>query len=118
MSVLVWAAMALAGGVGALARYGILLAFERRMIGPAPAAILLVNVSGALVIGVCAGAGLHGDARMIVATGLLGGYTTFSTWMVQSDELRRMNGARWGVANLAVSLLLGFGAVALGVAIG
>jgi len=118
MSVLVWAAMALAGGVGALARYGVLMAFERRMIGPAPAAILLANVSGALVIGICAGAGLHGDARMIVATGLLGGYTTFSTWMVHSDQLRRMNGPAWAAANLLGSLLLGFGAVALGVAIG
>jgi CrcB protein len=119
MTVLVWGAMAVAGGAGALARYGMVLLLERRMTGPAPLAILLVNLSGALAIGVCAGAGLHGDARMIVATGFLGGYTTFSTWMVQSDELaRNMAGPRWAAANLVASLLLGFGAVALGVAIG
>jgi CrcB protein len=119
MSVLVWAAMAVAGGAGALARYGVVLLVERRMLGPAPAAILLVNLTGALVIGVLAGAGLDGDARMIVATGFLGGYTTFSTWMVQSDELARdLTGPRWAAANLIGSLLLGFGAVALGVALG
>jgi CrcB protein len=119
MSVLVWAAMAVAGGVGALARYALVLVFERRLLGPAPAAILLANLSGALVIGVLAGAGLDGDARMIVATGFLGGYTTFSTWMVQTDELaRNLAGSRWAAANLIGSLLLGFGAVALGVALG
>jgi CrcB protein len=118
MTVLVWVAMALAGGAGALARYGMVLLFEHRMVGPAPLAILAVNLSGALIIGACAGAGLGGDARMIVATGFLGGYTTFSTWMVQSDELARLHGPRWAMANVAGSLLLGFGAVALGVALG
>jgi fluoride exporter len=118
VSVLAWAAMAVAGGLGALGRYGMVLVFERRMLGPAPAAILLVNLSGALAIGVLAGAGLDGDARAIAATGFLGGYTTFSTWMVQSDELARLNGPRWAAANLLGSLLLGFGAVALGVAVG
>lgn len=119
MTVLAWAAMTVAGGVGALTRYGMVLLFERRLLAPAPAAILAVNLSGALLIGVLAGAGLDGDARLIAATGFLGGYTTFSTWMVQSDELNRnLAGPRWALANLVGSLLLGFGAVALGVALG
>jgi CrcB protein len=56
---------------------------------------------------------------MVAVTGFLGGYTTFSTWMVHSDELaRNLAGPRWAAANLVASLLLGFGAVALGVAVG
>jgi CrcB protein len=119
LSVLAWAAMAVAGGLGAVARYGMVLLFERRLVAPGPLAILVVNLSGALVIGVLAGAGLDGDARAIAATGFLGGYTTFSTWMVHTDELdRNLAGPRWAAANLLGSLLLGFGAVALGVAVG
>jgi CrcB protein len=119
MTVLVWAAMTVAGGLGAVARYGLVLVFERTLLRSAPQAILAVNLSGALVIGVLAGAGLHGDARLIVATGFLGGYTTFSTWMVQTDELaRNPAGPRFAGINLVGSLVLGFGAVALGVALG
>ncbi len=111
MTVLTWAAMTLAGGAGALSRYGLVLLFERRLLRSGPEAILVANLSGALAIGVLAGAGLDGDARMIAATGFLGGYTTFSTWMVHSDELaRNLAGPRWAVANLLGSLLLGFGA--------
>ncbi len=118
MSVAAWIAMALAGGAGAAARYGVLIAFERMLLLAAPAAILAVNVSGTLVIGLLAGAGLHGEARAIAATGFLGGYTTFSTWMVHSDESARERDWHWAAGNLVVSLLVGFGAVALGVAIG
>jgi CrcB protein len=119
LSVLAWVAMALAGGLGALARWTVLVACERALLANGPTAILAVNLSGALAIGVLAGAGLDGDARMIAVTGFLGGYTTFSTWMVHSDELaRNLAGPRWALANLVGSLLLGFGAVALGVALG
>jgi CrcB protein len=118
VSVVAWVAMALAGGVGAVARWTVLVACERTMLANGPTAILAVNLSGALAIGVLAGAGLDGDARIIAVTGFLGGYTTFSTWMVHSDELaRNLAGPRWAAANLVGSLLLGFGAVALGVAV-
>jgi fluoride exporter len=114
VSLVTWVALGLAGGLGAVARWLIVIAAERTALLNAPPAILVVNLSGALAIGLLAGAGLDGDARAIVATGFLGGYTTFSTWMVQSEELIRARQPWWAAANLIGSLLLGFGAVALG----
>jgi CrcB protein len=115
---LVWLCVALAGGLGALARLLVTDAVMRAVRVAAPVGVLVVNLSGAVVIGVLAGAALHGDARLIVVAGFLGSYTTFSTWMVQTDELLQTNRHRWAVANLVGSVVLGFGAVALGVAVG
>jgi CrcB protein len=117
VNLLTWFAVALAGGAGALARLLVTEAVMRAAGVVAPLGILVVNLTGALAIGLLAGA-LHGDGRMIVVTGFLGAYTTFSTWMVQTDELLITHRTRWAAANLAGPLVLGFGAVALGVAIG
>jgi CrcB protein len=59
---------------------------------------------------VLAGASLEGDARALAATGLLGSFTTFSTWVADSRRL----GRRAGALNLAVSLVLGLLAVWIG----
>jgi CrcB protein len=115
---LAWLGVALAGGGGALARLFVTEAVMRAAGVVAPVGVLVVNVSGAVAIGVLAGAALHGDARLIVVTGFLGSYTTFSTWMVQTDELRQTDRHGWAVANVVGSVVLGFGAVAVGVAIG
>lgn len=118
MRLVVWIGVALAGGLGALARLFVTEAVMRAARVVAPVGVLVVNLSGAVVIGVLAGATLHGDARLVAVTGFLGSYTTFSTWMVQTDELLRTDRVRWAVANVVGSVVLGFGAVALGVAIG
>jgi CrcB protein len=115
---LTWIGVALAGGCGALARLFVVEAVVRAASVVAPVGVLVVNLSGTLIIGVLAGAGLSGDARLVVVSGFLGAYTTFSTWMVQTDELLLTGRGRWAVGNLVGSLVLGFGAVALGVAIG
>jgi CrcB protein len=115
---LVWVGVALAGGGGALARLLVTEAVMRAAGVVAPVGVLVVNLSGAVAIGVLAGAALHGDARLIAVTGFLGSYTTFSTWMVQTDELLLTGRGRWALANVAGSVVLGLGAVALGVAIG
>ena len=73
-----------------------------------------VNVSGAFVLGLVAGSTLHGDALVLVATGALGSYTTFSTWMFESHRLGE-DGQPWLLfANVALSVAVGLGAVALG----
>jgi CrcB protein len=118
VSLLVWAGVCVAGGCGALARLLVTEAVMRAAGVAAPLGILVVNLSGCVAIGVLAGAALHGDARLIAVGGFLGAYTTFSTWMVQTDELSTTGRGRWAVANLVGSVVLGFGAVALGVALG
>jgi CrcB protein len=115
---LVWIGVAVAGGGGALARLFVTEAVMRAAGVAAPLGVLAVNLSGTVAIGVLAGAALHGDARLIAVTGFLGAYTTFSTWMVQTDELLITGRGRWAAANLVGSVVLGSAAVALGVAIG
>jgi CrcB protein len=93
-------------------------AVRRRVPTAFPLGILLVNLSGALALGVLDGAGVEGDARELVGVGLLGAYTTFSTWIVDTYLLGR--GRRPGLAalNLALSLALGLAAAALGRTLG
>jgi fluoride exporter len=73
-----------------------------------------VNLTGAFALGVLAGAAVSGDALRLAGTGLLGGYTTFSTWMLESHRLAEDGRGRLGAANLLVSLLAGLAAAWLG----
>lgn len=117
---LAWVAVALVGGVGALARFWVDGAVSRRIggwSGGFPVGTLAVNLTGAVALGALVGAGLHGDARLIAGTGLLGSYTTFSTWMLESHRLGE-DGRRLALAaNLGLSLALGLAAAALAQAI-
>jgi CrcB protein len=68
--------MALAGALGALARFSLGTRWGAE-------GILAANLSGAFALGLLVGAGVGGDALLICGTGFLGAYTTFSTWMVE-----------------------------------
>ena len=73
-----------------------------------------MNLSGAFVLGVLVGAALSGDAYRILGTGLLGAYTTFSTWAFESHRLGEDGEVGLGALNFAASLALGIGAAWLG----
>ncbi|OJU85628.1 MAG: hypothetical protein BGO11_21010 [Solirubrobacterales bacterium 70-9] len=79
-----------------------------------PIGTLAVNLSGAVVLGVFAGAALSGTAYTILAGGGVGTYTTFSTWMLESHRAGEDGDARVLWANIAGSLVAGLVAVALG----
>ena len=111
-------AVAAVGGLGALGRFLLDGAVSERVRGQLPAGTLAVNLSGALVLGLVAGLALHGDALVVVATGLLGSYTTFSTWIFDSHRLGEEGRGRVALANLALSVAAGLAAVALGRALG
>ena len=110
MSPGVWIGIGLLGGLGACARVLLGAAVDRRADSPFPWGTLAVNLSGALALGVVVGAGVDGDAYVLAATGFLGAFTTFSTWVVDA----RLLGARLGGLTLVVSLVLGLLAVWLG----
>jgi len=118
MSAPLWIAVALLGGLGAVARYLVSTAVARRSDGWFPWGTLAVNVSGTTLLGLLTGVALHGDALTLAAGGLIGSYTTFSTWMLDSDRLAEHHSGRALAANLIGSLLLGLAAVALGRALG
>jgi CrcB protein len=79
-----------------------------------PWGTLAVNLTGAFLLGLVAGSTLHGDALVLVATGALGSYTTFSTWAFESHRLGEDGQAVLLFANFALSLAAGVSAVALG----
>jgi CrcB protein len=70
------------------------------------------------VLGLLAGLGVGGRAMLLAGTATLGSYTTFSTWMLESHRLGEDGELRLALANLAVSLLAGITAAAVGWALG
>lgn len=114
MTPLVWLGVAACGGVGALLRFMLDGVVARRSERELPLGTLLVNASGALALGLVAGATLTGDALLLAGTALLGSYTTFSTWLMETHRLAEEGELGAAVANSLVSLAIGLGAVALG----
>jgi CrcB protein len=115
---MVWLAVALVGGVGALARFLLDGAVAQRTGGGFPFGTLAVNLSGSLLLGLLTGLALTGDALLLAGTALLGSYTTFSTWMFESHRLGEDGQPQLLWLNVAVSLLAGIAAAALGRAVG
>ena len=77
-------ALAVAGALGAYARFRVGGGIARRHPGAFPWGTFVVNLSGAFVLGALNGAHVTGDWLLIAGTGFLGAYTTFSTWMVET----------------------------------
>jgi fluoride exporter len=115
---MVWIGVAVLGGIGALARFALDTAVSQRAGSAFPWGTLTVNLSGALVLGVLAGADVAGDALLLAGTATLGAYTTFSTWMLESHRLGEDGEPARMWLNIGGSLAAGLVAVALGKAIG
>lgn len=116
--------VAVGGGVGAAARFVVADAIRARRSTALPWGTVTVNAVGSLVIGVVAGLVLTVGAdggleswRLLLATGLCGGFTTFSTATVEA--VTQLRGGRPGraLATTAANLLLSLAAVALGLGI-
>ncbi|WP_233151528.1 fluoride efflux transporter CrcB [Mycobacterium lehmannii] len=118
MTVAVWLGVAVLGGVGAVLRFLVDRTVSHRLSGAFPSGIFVVNISGALVLGLLAGLELGPTAALLAGVALLGAYTTFSTWMLQTLELGADRRIGLAIANIVVSLGLGIAAAALGMWIG
>jgi CrcB protein len=114
----VWLAVLGCGGVGAVARFLVDGAVSRRVASTFPVGTLVVNLSGCFVLGLLDGLLLPTDVALILGTGVIGSYTTFSTWMFETQRLgeeRQLSPAVW---NLAWSVLAGTVAAAAGLWVG
>ena len=102
----------LLGGVGAVARFLLDGAVTARAGAAFPWGTLAVNLSGAFALGLLVG--VADDTYRLLGTGLLGAYTTFSTWMLESHRLGEDGRLRLGALNFVLSLAAGVAAVWLG----
>jgi CrcB protein len=116
--VLLWLGVGVVGGGGALARFLLDGAISTRSRRSFPIGTLAVNLTGATLLGLLTGITLTGDALLLAGTGVLGSYTTFSTWMFETHRLSEDGELGAAALNLLLSLAAGVGAVALGRLIG
>jgi CrcB protein len=118
MTALDWIGVALLGGVGALARFLVDRTISARGGSTFPVGTLVVNASGALLLGALTGATVSGGALLLAGSATIGSYTTFSTWMFETHRLGEDGELAAGALNLVVSLVAGLSAVAFGRMVG
>jgi len=112
--------VALGGALGAVARYGVSLMVARFWSADFPLGTFLINVSGSFILGFFATFAAERTAldplwRLLVATGFVGAYTTFSTFEYETQRLTETGALSVALVNVAASLVAGFAAVQLGV---
>lgn len=115
MTVLVFAAICVAGGVGAVLRLVVDGVVRGRFATLFPFGTAIINVTGSFVLGILVGlavsALLPQEWELILGTGVMGGYTTFSTASVETMRLVQDREYR-------LALLNGFGVLILTVLVG
>ena len=112
-------AVGLAGALGALARFLVGNACKYLFETSFPVGTLLINLSGSFILGLFLG--LAGERmavgetmRLAVAVGFVGAYTTFSTFMYETNALLESGQVYKAVTNLIVSVVVGLALVRLG----
>ena len=118
MNALAWALVAPAGALGALARHGTGRLVARLTGMGAPWGVMLVNLLGAFLVGLVAGLGTAHEVFLVLALGFLGAYTTFSTWMIETDLLLERRRYATALINVAAPAIGGIVLVAAGLAAG
>ena len=109
-----------AGCLGALTRWGVAALIGRWMNVRFPVGTFVINITGSLFLGwflTFVGQRFpgHDTLKLAVATGFVGAYTTFSTFMWESSKLMEDGAAFEAAANLVGSLFVGLFAVRLGI---
>lgn len=79
--------VAFGGAAGSVARHLVALLAAAQLGAGFPWGTLAVNIIGSALIGIAAGLGLQGDARLLLVTGFLGGFTTFSAFSLETGAL-------------------------------
>lgn len=115
--------IAAAGALGTLARYGLAGAVQNAAGTMFPWGTAAVNLAGCLLFGLIVAVvedrfAVSGETRMILLTGFLGAFTTFSTFVFETEQL--LEGSQWAFAagNLALQNVVGVAALFLGLTLG
>lgn len=120
-----WIAVAVGGAIGSLARHGVNHVIHARMLSSRfPVATVVVNLVGCFIIGLLAGLlasnriAMRLHWREFVFVGLLGGFTTFSTFGLDTFLLSRANAPECAALNVGLQVVGGLAAVWIGFRLG
>ena len=114
MTIALWAGVVALGGLGAVLRFLVDRAIAARVAQSFPFGTLTVNLSGAVLLGLISGLTLSPGAALLAGTAFVGSYTTFSTWMLETQRLSEERQVWPAVANIVVSVVFGVAAAMLG----
>lgn len=107
--------------VGAVLRYVVDAAVDARRPSAFPLGTFVINVTGSFVLGIVTGLAAAGalteGARLVLGTGLCGGFTTFSTYVFESVRLAEDGRVRDAITNVVGSVVAGGAAAAVGLAL-
>jgi CrcB protein len=117
-TLVLWGAFSVSAGCGAVFRFLLDGVVSRRLPGSLPLGTMVVNVTGAFALGVVEGSAAPTHVVFVCGTGLIGAYTTFSTWMFETQRLTEERQGRRATQNIVVSVTLGVAFAALGLWIG
>ena len=114
MTVAVWAGVLVVGGIGSVLRFLVDGAVGRRVARSFPFGTLMVNLTGAALLGFIGALALSRQMILLIDTAFIGSYTTFSTWMLETQRLAEERQVWSAAANIIVSAALGAAAALLG----
>jgi CrcB protein len=106
------------GGLAAIARFIVDGAVQSRRLGEFPWGTLVVNLGGTFVLGMLVGLAASHRTMELIGTATIGSYTTFSTWMLETQRPAEEGETRLAWLNIAAGLACGLGAILLGRAVG
>ena len=106
----------LGGGIGSMCRYTVSLLLVNKSF---PVATLLINISGSFIIGLVAAYALKNEWfaanwKLFLATGICGGFTTFSAFTLENMQLLQQGKYLWALLYIAASIVLGLMATFFG----
>jgi CrcB protein len=112
--------IALGGGAGAMARYGLSFWIQERASGTFPYGTFIVNITGCLIMGLVMarlneGGPVSVNWRYLVPVGFIGGYTTFSAFEFETFRLLEQGLPLVGLGYVVSSVVVGYLAVWIGV---
>lgn len=115
-----WLAVALGGAIGAVLRYAVYLWSLSWNASAFPAGTFAVNIIGSFLIGLLwtTGSPWNAQTKALVFTGVLGGFTTFSTFSLEVSTLFKDGDSRTAIIYLLGSVVLGLAAAGAGMLLG
>ena len=111
---LVWSGVMVIGGIASVARFLVEREVGRRTYDLFPLGTMVVNVTGSFALGLISALDVGSTATLLVGTAAVGAYTTFSTWVFETQRLTEERQLLRATGNVVISLLLGLTVAALG----